>query len=154
LDTLYVAESSSKALLTPSLPFTLATKSSIYSLHAQGMYPANTWQRLFDMIWSNAVASSPNDNFATEDSARQVLEESLRCANPTPKRIKLVRSTSAFESSETNLSSFVKEVLRGLETAEVELTKMRTGLTVFSSLVGQPSSSENPGSAWAAVEQT
>ena len=60
----------------------------------------------------------------------------------------------AFESYETYISSFAKVVLRGLETAEVELTKMRTGLTIFSSLVGQPSLCEKPGSAWAAVEQT
>jgi len=104
---------------------------TIYALHAQGAYPTDMWQSLFDMIRSNAVTSDPSDNFVTEDSTGKVLDESLRHTNPTPKRVRLVQNPATFSQKELDFSALASEALRGLQAAEDELTKMRRTLTIF-----------------------
>jgi hypothetical protein len=106
------------------------------------------------MIRSNAVATTPADNFATQDVSKQILEESLHGTNPTPKCIKLIGDVMAFDANKVKLKSLAKEALWGLQREGDELTKMRTSLTVFSSLICRPSFDDNPGLAWAAAKQT
>ncbi len=84
----------------------------------------------------------------------KVLDKSVCCTNPTSKWVCLMCHPSTFRQKELDLGALAKEALKALQAAEDKRIKMRMSLIISSSLVRIPSSSANPGSRWAAVEQT
>jgi hypothetical protein len=150
---LYVAKSDAVALLRPSLPLSLAEKSSVFKLHGGNKHPVVTWKAIFDLVETNAAAKNLESPYATEQDSKDLVEESLRLTNPTPKRVRLMKTVDWDRESEVDLLTCVRASKEAFQKTEAELSELNTSLTLVASLTGRPKRAVNDGSAWAAIER-
>ena len=151
-DTLYVARSEGVALLEPTLALTVAEKSAVFALHGGNSHPVVTWRAIFDCIETTARAETLSSPYLTEQDSKELVEESLRLSNPTPKRVRLVKGPSWRDSSTMDLDECARASKEAFERTEAELTALHTQLTLVTSLTGRPKRDDNAGSAWTAIE--
>lgn len=157
-DTVVIVKDEKKAFQNPSLQWELASRSYLYLNNANSELPNDTWKGMFDNIRARAQLSEEEQALDPEDqefeaAGQEALELSLHRANPTPKRVRLLHSDPFVEEDLTpDPAEMAKGALDGLLSAEVELTRIHTTVSVVASLLGRPMGSDNPGSAWAAIE--
>jgi hypothetical protein len=152
--TIYIARSEGVGLLQPSLDLQMAEKSAVFALHGGNSHPVVTWRAIFDCIETTAGAVSLSSPYLTEQDSKELVKESLRLSNPTPKRVRLVKETSWKDAQEMDLEACALASKEAFERTEAELTSLHTQLTIVASLTGRPKKDDNAGSAWSAIERS
>jgi hypothetical protein len=158
-DTVIILEDDRKAFQAPSLPWEMASRSHLFLNNASSELPNDTWKGMFDNIKARATLSEEEQQSLDshdqefEAASQEALEMSLQRTNPTPKRVRLLHSDlQDAEDYSPDPAEMARGALDGLRSAEAELTKIHTSVSVVASLLGRPEGIDNAGSAWTAIE--